>query len=34
VYKISIGKPEDNRSLGRHLCRWTDNIEMNLREIG
>jgi hypothetical protein len=33
-YKISFGKPEGKRPLGRHRCRWEDNIEMDLRETG
>jgi hypothetical protein len=28
-----IGKPERKRPLGRHRCRWEDNIKMNSREI-
>jgi hypothetical protein len=34
AYKIFMGKPEDNRPLGRHRCRWEDNIKMDFREIG
>jgi hypothetical protein len=29
VYRFLVGKPE-----GRLTCRWEDNIEMDLREIG
>jgi hypothetical protein len=29
-----VGKPEMKRPLGRPMCRWEDNIRMNLREIG
>jgi hypothetical protein len=25
---------EGKRPLGRHRCRWVDNIKMDLREIG
>jgi hypothetical protein len=32
--RILVGKPEGRRSLGRHRCRWEDNIKMDLREIG
>jgi hypothetical protein len=34
AYRICVGKPEGKRSLGRHRCRWEDNINMDLREIG
>jgi hypothetical protein len=30
--KILVGKPEGKRPLGRHRCRWEDNIRMGLRE--
>jgi hypothetical protein len=33
-YRILVGKPEGKRPLGRPRCRWTDNMKMNLREIG
>jgi hypothetical protein len=33
-YKILVGKPEEKRPLGRPRCRWEDNIEMDLTEIG
>jgi hypothetical protein len=29
-----VGKPKGKRQLGRHRCRWEDNIKMDLREIG
>jgi hypothetical protein len=29
-----VGKPEGKRPLGRTICRWVDNIKMDLREIG
>jgi hypothetical protein len=29
-----VGKPEGNRPLGRPRCKWVDNIEIDLREIG
>jgi hypothetical protein len=34
AYKISVGKSKEKRPLGRPRCRWTDNIKMDLREIG
>jgi hypothetical protein len=34
LYRILVGKPEGNISLGRRRCGWEDNIRMDLREIG
>jgi hypothetical protein len=34
AYRISVGKPEGKRPLGRPRCRWEDSIKMDLREIG
>jgi hypothetical protein len=34
AYRISVGKPEGKRPLGRIRRRWVDNIKMDLREIG
>jgi hypothetical protein len=33
VYRVSVGRPECKRPLGRPRRRWEDNIEMDLREI-
>jgi hypothetical protein len=33
VYRILVGKPEENRPLGRPSCEWEDNIEMDLQEV-
>jgi hypothetical protein len=33
AYRISLGKPEGKRPLGRPRCRWLDNIKMDLIEI-
>jgi hypothetical protein len=30
VYRVSIGRPEDKRPLGRLRRRWEDNIKLNL----
>ena len=27
-------KPEGKRPLRRHICRWENNIKMNLQEVG
>jgi hypothetical protein len=29
-----VGEPEVKRTLGRPICRWVDNIKMDLRVIG
>jgi len=34
TYKLLVGISEGKRSLGRHRCRWEDNIRIDLREIG
>jgi hypothetical protein len=34
VYRISVGRPERERALGRPRRRWEDNNKMDLREIG
>jgi hypothetical protein len=34
VYRVLVGRPEGERSLGRPRHRWEDNIKMDLREIG
>jgi hypothetical protein len=34
AYRLLVGKPEGNRSLGRPRGRWVDNIKMHLVEIG
>jgi hypothetical protein len=34
VYRVLVGKPEGERQLGRPRCRWEDNIEMDLQEVG
>jgi hypothetical protein len=33
-YRILVGKPEGKRPLERPRCRWVNNVEMSLREIG
>ena len=34
VYRVSVGKPEGKRPLGRPRRRWVDNIKMDLQEVG
>jgi hypothetical protein len=31
-YGIMLGKPEGRRPLRRPMCRWEDNIKMNLKD--
>jgi hypothetical protein len=33
AYKISVGKPEGKRPVGRTRRRWVDYIRMDLRDI-
>jgi hypothetical protein len=32
AYRILVGKLEGKRPLGRHRCRWEDNIKIDRRE--
>jgi hypothetical protein len=34
AYRILVGKPGGKTPLGRPRCRWVDNINIDLREIG
>jgi hypothetical protein len=34
VCRFLVGKPEGRRLLGSPICRWEDNIKMDVREIG
>jgi hypothetical protein len=34
VYRLLVRKPEGKRPLGRPRRRWSDNIKMDLLEIG
>jgi len=34
VYSILEGKPEGKRPPGRPWCRWKDNIQTDLQEVG
>jgi hypothetical protein len=33
AYRISVGKPEGKRPLGRPRRRWLDNVKIDIREI-
>jgi len=34
VYRVSVGEAEGKRSIGRPMCRWEDNIKMDLGGSG
>jgi hypothetical protein len=34
VHRVLVGKPEEERPLGRHKHRWEGNIKMDLQEVG
>jgi hypothetical protein len=34
VHRVLVGKPEGKRPLGRPSCRWEDNINMDVQEVG
>jgi hypothetical protein len=34
IYRVSVGRPEDKRPVGRPRRRWENNIKLDLREIG
>jgi hypothetical protein len=34
VYRLLVGKPEEQRPLGRPRRRWIENINIDLLEIG
>jgi len=34
AYRVLVGKPEEQRPLGRPRHRWEDNIQMDLLEVG
>jgi len=33
AYRVLVGRPNGNKSLGRPRCRWEDNIKMDLQEV-
>jgi hypothetical protein len=34
VYRISVGRPEGRRTLGRRRCKWEATIKIDFRETG
>jgi hypothetical protein len=33
VYRVLVRKPGGKRPVGRHRCRWEDNIKKDLQEV-
>jgi hypothetical protein len=33
-YRVVVGRPGRERPFGRHRCRWEDNTEMDLQNVG
>ena len=31
--RVLVGKPEGKAALGRHQCRWENNIKFDLKDI-
>jgi hypothetical protein len=34
VYRILVGTPDGKKPLGRHRCRWENNIKVDLQKVG
>jgi hypothetical protein len=34
VHRVLVGKSEGKRPLGIPICRWEDNIKMDLQQVG
>jgi hypothetical protein len=34
TYRVLIGRPEEQRPLGKSRCRWKDNIKKDIQEVG
>jgi hypothetical protein len=34
IWRVSVGKPEGKKPLGRPKRRWEDNIETDLKAVG
>ena len=34
LYRVLVGKPEEKRPLGRPRRRWSDNMKIDLHEVG
>jgi len=33
AYRVQAGRPDGKTPLGRPMCRWQDNITMDLQEV-
>ena len=31
--RVLVGRPEGRKPLGRHRCRWEDNIKMDIQKV-
>jgi hypothetical protein len=34
IYRVSVGEPEGKKQLASPRCRWEDNSQINLQEVG
>jgi hypothetical protein len=34
MYRVLVGQPQGKRPLERPRCRWEDNVNMDLQEVG
>jgi hypothetical protein len=34
IYRVLVKNPEGKSTLGRHRCRWENNIKIDLQEVG
>jgi hypothetical protein len=34
AYRVLVRKPEERIPIGRPMCRWENNIKMDLRDVG
>jgi len=34
VYRVLVGKSQEQRPLGRPMRRWEDNVKMDLQDVG
>jgi hypothetical protein len=32
--RVLVGRPDGKKPLGRHRCRWENNIKMDFRQVG
>ena len=34
AHKVLVGRPDGKRIFGKRVCRWEDNIKMELQDVG